>query len=109
MSDDAAECLGSNVAGKTQKQTVFRDEFDRVGWQCRRRLDLNGQEGKRRRLGRVMFVDPVLDGLRRATKLTSNLCNGTLMLNNLFDGAALNGKIVARGLFRHRKSERKMS
>jgi len=56
-----------------------------------------------------MFVDPVLDGLRRAAKLSSNLGDGAVVSNNLFDGVTLNGKIIARWLFRHRWSEMKIS
>ena len=38
-----------------------------------------------------MFVDPVFDGLRRATKLSSNSRGGTAVDHNLFDGRALKG------------------
>jgi len=48
-----------------------------------------------------MFVDPIFDGLWRAVKLASNLGDGTVMNNDLFDGMALNGKVIAGRLFTH--------
>jgi hypothetical protein len=51
----------------------------------------------------MMFVDPIFDGLRRAVQLPSDLGNGSMMVNNLFDGMALNGDIIARDFFRHWK------
>jgi hypothetical protein len=50
-----------------------------------------------------VFVDPIFDGLRRAMKLPSNLSDRAVMMNNLFDGGALNAKVIARSFFRHWK------
>ena len=99
------ECFGGCFDGKTQSQAIFGNEFDLAGRHCRSRIDLNRQERQRcRRL--LMFVEPVLDGLRRTTKFASDLGDGTMMDNNLFNGIALNGKVIARYLFRHQRSKK---
>ena len=48
-----------------------------------------------------MFVDPVLDGLRRAAKLAGNLGYRAVMNNDLFGGFTLNGKRIARWFLGH--------
>jgi len=48
-----------------------------------------------------MPVDPVFNGLRRAAKLPSDLRDRATMNNNLFDGGALSGEIIAQRFGRH--------
>ena len=56
-----------------------------------------------------MFIEPVLDGLRRTTKFAGNLGDGTMMNQDLINSVTLNGKVIARYVFRHRRSKGKIS
>ena len=48
-----------------------------------------------------MLFDPSLNGLCGTVKFASNVCDGALLCENLFDGLALYVDAVARLFFRH--------
>ena len=55
----------------------------------------------RRRLGFVIFVDPVSDGLWGTVKLASDLGDGKVLMKHLIDGTTLDFRGVVSCFFRH--------
>jgi hypothetical protein len=92
------ESIGGRIAGQTQGQTGVGNEFD-VGsghWT----VNTDGQEGRWCQRFSMLF-DPSLDGLIGAVELSCDLGDRVSLLEDLFDGGALNGEGVTRLFFRH--------
>ena len=49
-----------------------------------------------------MLFDPSLNGLIRTAKLPGNLGDGSVMMQNLFDGGTLDGETITRLFLGHR-------